>query len=53
MGCHPSDVHYPAMKSHVAKHTFNLLVYKIGQPERLKREAELSGVSAISKAFGG
>ena len=53
MGCHPSDVHYPGMKSHVARHTFNLLVFRVGQPELLKRQAELAQISGIGKVFGG
>ena len=56
MGCHPSDVHYPGMKSHVARHTFNIMVYQVGQPVQLKRQenlAQASGLAAMSKAFGG
>ena len=47
IGVHPSDVHYPGMKSHVARHTFNMFVYEVGRPPQIKRENELATAGAV------
>lgn len=43
---------YPGMKSHVAKHTFNMVVFESSRPDQVKREAEMAGMGAISKVMG-
>ena len=52
IGVNPSDIHYPGMKSHVLRNTFNLFVYEVGRPAQIKRENELaqaSGIGSIMK----
>ena len=38
---------FPGLKSQVAQHTFNMMVYEIGRPPQLKRENELAQVSGV------
>ena len=52
IGKEPSDVIYPGMVSHVARHTFNMVVYESARPDQVKREAEMAGMGAISKVMG-
>ena len=47
VGITPADEMFPGLKSHVAKHTFNMFVYEIGRPEQLKRENELAKISGM------
>ena len=52
MGITPADAHYPGMKCHVSRHTFNMLVYEVGRPPQIKRENDLAQVAGMGKIAG-
>ena len=49
IGCHPADIMFPGMKSHVAKHTFNMIVYESARQDQVEQQMKMSSMGMIGR----